>query len=76
MKHATYDDGAVDGASYDIFGFVPDRKTSKTMCGKRVATKHIAYASDVDCPECLKERQNRIDGYERIKAYCKSQGIE
>lgn len=58
MKHADWNDGAIDGAFYDVLGFVPEQKFSKTLCGKRVAQSKIEYGSGVTCPDCIAIRRS------------------
>lgn len=50
-EHRAWDDGAVNAAFDEVFGFHLPSKTVKTGCGKRVVSRK-AGSGRVDCQDC------------------------
>lgn len=58
-----------DGAISSIFaGLVPEQKTIKTRCGRRVPFKHTS-ADRPNCPRCLAHIERQKIGLKMIEAY-------
>jgi hypothetical protein len=51
VTHVSWDFGAIQDIATEILGYRPEKKTSKTLCKKRVSMKNIDNTNPT-CSEC------------------------